>query len=148
MWPTPAHPMGPCRPSRPEPTLNAASTLALRRLPEGLDACAAKRRLPCGRLRCRRLPTVWSTALTPHQAFAVDRHALALQFHPEADPAHIEAGLIGHANEQGQAGIDIRALRAQTAALGAGTAVAAAALLACLLDGWADAAPSRADDTA
>jgi GMP synthase (glutamine-hydrolysing) len=69
------------------------------------------------------------TAATPHQAFSRGRHALALQFHPEADPARIEPWLIGHACELAQAGIDIPALRAQSAALGSTSRAAAAAVL-------------------
>jgi GMP synthase (glutamine-hydrolysing) len=75
------------------------------------------------------------TALTPRQAFSMGRHALALQFHPEADPTLIEAWLIGHACELAQVGIDIPALRTRTAALGDTTAATAAALLTRWLDG-------------
>jgi GMP synthase (glutamine-hydrolysing) len=46
-----------------------------------------------------------STAVTPHQAFSYGRHALALQFHIEADADSIDAWLIGHACELSQAGI-------------------------------------------
>ncbi len=70
-----------------------------------------------------------STALTPHQAFGHGRHALALQFHPEADPARIEPWLIGHACELAQAGIDVPALRARSAAQGNAPQASAAALL-------------------
>jgi len=69
------------------------------------------------------------TQATPHQAFRVERHVLALQFHPEVDPSMIEAWLIGHSFELNQAGIDIPALRAQSAALGAATRAAAASVL-------------------
>ena len=47
------------------------------------------------------------------QAFMVGRHALALQFHLEADPARFMAWLIGHAGELARAGIDPRALHAE-----------------------------------
>lgn len=73
------------------------------------------------------------TALTPHQAFSHGRHALALQFHPEADPSRIEPWLIGHACELTQAGVDIPALRAQSAAQSAATRAAAEAVLASWL---------------
>jgi GMP synthase (glutamine-hydrolysing) len=75
-----------------------------------------------------------STALTPNQAFSIGTQALGLQFHPEADPAGIEAWLIGHACELGQAGIDVRDLRRQTEALGPEVKAAAAALLTRWLD--------------
>lgn len=52
-----------------------------------------------------------STGLTPHQAFSVGRHALALQFHPEARGEQIETWLIGHTGELGQAEVDIPRLR-------------------------------------
>lgn len=75
------------------------------------------------------------TDATAHQAFRHGAHALALQFHPEADPARIEAWLIGHACELAAAGIDVPALRAQSAALGDATHAAATAMLAQWLDG-------------
>jgi GMP synthase (glutamine-hydrolysing) len=55
-----------------------------------------------------------STDLCPHQAFALGRHALGLQFHGEADAAEIERWLIGHACEIAAAGLDPRALRADS----------------------------------
>lgn len=73
------------------------------------------------------------TASTPHQAFSLESDALALQFHPEADPSRIEPWLIGHTCELVQAGVDIPALRARSAALGAGPCVAAAAMLTAWL---------------
>lgn len=53
----------------------------------------------------------------PNQAFSYGGRALGLQFHLEADPARIESWLVGHALELGKAGIDIPALRLETAAL-------------------------------
>lgn len=53
-----------------------------------------------------------ASALYPHQAFAVGRHGLALQFHPEILGRNVERWLIGHACELGQAKLDIAALRA------------------------------------
>ena len=54
-------------------------------------------------------------AATPacrNQAFCVGSNILAVQFHPEVDPAAgIEPWLVGHAAELGQAGIDPGALR-------------------------------------
>lgn len=73
------------------------------------------------------------TAGTPHQAFSHGRNALALQFHPEADPARIEPWLIGHSCELAQARVDIPALRAQSAAQGTSTRAPAAAVLTAWL---------------
>lgn len=53
-----------------------------------------------------------STAPYPHQAFSHGPHALALQFHVEADWRRIEQWLIGHTGELAAAGIDVNALRA------------------------------------
>lgn len=75
-----------------------------------------------------------STEVTPHQAFAVGDAVLGLQFHPEADPAAIEAWLIGHTAELNQARIDIPALRADTLRHGAAAAAAGRALMAAWLD--------------
>lgn len=55
------------------------------------------------------------SALYPNQAYAIGRHALALQFHPEVLGRNVERWLIGHACELGAAKIDIPALRAATA---------------------------------
>jgi GMP synthase (glutamine-hydrolysing) len=51
------------------------------------------------------------SAATPHQAFSVGGHGLAFQFHPELDPAGLEAWLVGHTCELTQAGLDVRELR-------------------------------------
>ena len=59
-----------------------------------------------------------ATELTPHQAFAVGGHALALQFHPEADASRLETWLIGHSCELAAAGVDPRAIRADAARYG------------------------------
>ena len=55
-----------------------------------------------------------STAICPNQAFARGPNALALQFHVEARLPGFESWLIGHASELAGAGIDVRALRAET----------------------------------
>lgn len=78
------------------------------------------------------LPSLAATPLCPHQAFMAGPAALALQFHLEADPHRIEQWLIGHAAELGQAGVDIAALRRDTAEHGPGLRAA----LAAVLDAW------------
>ena len=70
-----------------------------------------------------------STPLTPHQAFSIGQHALALQFHAEVEPARFEAWLIGHASELAQSHTDVPALRAAGARHAAEQARAGAALL-------------------
>lgn len=59
-----------------------------------------------------------STDLCPHQAFAYQNHVLALQCHLEADPAKIEAWLVGHACELAQAKVNVHAVRADAARYG------------------------------
>lgn len=56
-------------------------------------------------------PSLASTAVCDNQAFMPGPHALALQFHVEADVARFETWLIGHATELSQANVDIPALR-------------------------------------
>lgn len=76
-----------------------------------------------------------ATPLCPHQAFAVGTHALALQFHLEADLARIEQWLVGHACELAAAGVDLHALRAGARKHGAALARAANAVFGAWLDG-------------
>jgi GMP synthase (glutamine-hydrolysing) len=75
------------------------------------------------------------TDACPHQAFALESFALALQFHVEVEPATLESWLIGHAVELAKAGIDPRELRAQGARTGAATAAAGERVLGGWLDG-------------
>ncbi len=57
-----------------------------------------------------------STASYRHQAFAIGRHALALQFHAEVTAIGLERWFIGHAVEiAGVAGLTVPRLRAETA---------------------------------
>lgn len=71
-----------------------------------------------------------STDVYENQAFALGSNALALQFHAEADSRRIEQWLIGHTGELSAAGIDIPALRANSAEVGPGLAAVAPALFA------------------
>ncbi len=73
-----------------------------------------------------------STDVYENQAFALGTHALALQFHVEADYRRIEQWLIGHTGELSAAGIDIPSLRARSREIGPGLDAAAPALL----DDW------------
>jgi len=75
-----------------------------------------------------------STAITPNQAFAIGDTVLGLQFHPEADPRHIEAWLIGHTAELAAAGVDLATLRADTSRHGEAAAVAGRVLIGSWLD--------------
>lgn len=65
-----------------------------------------------------------STDATPHQAYAIGKQVLALQFHPEVKPGDIETWLIGHTVELSKAGIDPRTIRRRTAEIGATVASA------------------------
>jgi GMP synthase (glutamine-hydrolysing) len=72
-----------------------------------------------------------STNVCPHQAFQVGSHALAFQFHPEAQSPGFERWLIGHAGEiAATPGVSVAQLRSDTqryaaAALAGGRAVLA-----------------------
>lgn len=76
-----------------------------------------------------------TTPLCPHQAFAVGTHALALQFHLEADLSRIEQWLAGHACELAAAGVDLQALRSGAREHGSALARAAEAVFGAWLDG-------------
>ncbi len=56
-----------------------------------------------------------STDICAQQAFCLGDFGLGLQFHPEARARDMERWLIGHTCELGAAGIDIPALRADSA---------------------------------
>jgi len=70
----------------------------------------------------------------PNQGFARGSAALALQFHPEVDPARLERWLIGHAGELADAGVDPRELRAAAAAHGGALVAAGRRLFGRWLD--------------
>ena len=53
------------------------------------------------------------TSAYPNQAFAIGRHALGLQFHPEVTAAGLERWYVGHASELASAGICVPKLRKQ-----------------------------------
>lgn len=81
-----------------------------------------------------------SSADTPHQAFAVGHHGLALQFHLEVDPARFEQWLIGHHHQLHAEGANIPALRAAAAM----HASRLAAVARSVVTDWLDAmAPRR-----
>lgn len=57
-----------------------------------------------------------STEVCPHQAFAVGKHCLALQFHPEVTASGLERWFVGHTHEiHHTPGLEVPRLRADTA---------------------------------
>ena len=76
-----------------------------------------------------------ASTVYPHQAFAVGRHALALQFHIEAQTRTFERWLIGHTAELSSAGLDVNALRQQAHQFGPALEPVAAQVLCDWLDG-------------
>ena len=56
-----------------------------------------------------------ATNAYPHQAFAIDHHALALQFHPEVTASGLERWYVGHACELAAAGVSVPQLRKASA---------------------------------
>ena len=59
-----------------------------------------------------------ATAVCPHQAFCLDHHTMAWQFHLEVDSGRIEQWLVGHAGELAQAAIATQTLRNEARAHG------------------------------
>jgi GMP synthase (glutamine-hydrolysing) len=79
-----------------------------------------------------------STDLCDHQAYAIGAHALAFQFHPEAQEHGFERWLIGHACEiAGTKGVSATELRAATQANAAASAKAGCQILETWLKGFA-----------
>jgi GMP synthase (glutamine-hydrolysing) len=71
-----------------------------------------------------------STDVCENQAFSVGRHALAFQFHPEAQEPGFERWLIGHTGEiAATPGVSVPQLRADTKAMAAKSVVAGAQVL-------------------
>jgi GMP synthase (glutamine-hydrolysing) len=76
-----------------------------------------------------------STERTPHQAFAVGRHGLGLQFHIEASAKGLERWYVGHALEIATTpGVSLAALRADAARCAPALAPQATAALNAWLD--------------
>ena len=78
-----------------------------------------------------------STELTPHQAYAVGSHTLALQFHAEVDPTQIERWLIGHTVEIGAAKLSVPTLREDSQRFGPTLARQGRQVFEAWLDGLA-----------
>lgn len=80
-----------------------------------------------------------ATAQTANQAFAWQKHGLALQFHIEATARGLERWYVGHAAEIGAtAGLSVAALRSQAARCWPRLQAPARACLEAWLDGTAD----------
>lgn len=75
-----------------------------------------------------------STKVGRHQAFALGKTVLALQFHLEVDTRYIERWLVGNSCELAQAGLDPRLLRADAQKFGAKLATAANRVFGTWLD--------------
>jgi len=77
-----------------------------------------------------------STQLTPNQAFAWERHGLALQFHLETTAPGLERWYVGHALELAMTpGVSVPELRAAAARFAAELKPLALACLEAWLDG-------------
>jgi len=77
-----------------------------------------------------------ATERTPHQAFALGRHALGLQFHIEASAPGLERWYVGHALEIATTpGVSLANLRADAALCAPRLAASAQAALNSWLDG-------------
>jgi GMP synthase (glutamine-hydrolysing) len=72
----------------------------------------------------------------PTQAFQVGKHALALQFHLEADPARFMRWLIGHAGELARAGLDPGVLQDEFATHADALALDLDHVMSAFVAGW------------
>jgi GMP synthase (glutamine-hydrolysing) len=88
-----------------------------------------------------------STPLCENQAFSWGHHVLGLQCHPEVRAERFEPWLIGHAVELAHAGVDVNALRAETALHGPRLAQQASQMFGEWLDA-VDSASTTATVTA
>lgn len=110
---------------------NAGKRSVLQYLPAGLPVLhwhGDQFEIPAG------LASLAQTTGCPNQAFSVGNHALALQFHLEADTSRLEQWLVGHSVELLNAGVDLNQLRKQARQYGAALAQAGQAVL----DAWLD----------
>lgn len=79
-----------------------------------------------------------ATARTPNQAFAWQRHGLALQFHVETTAPGLERWFVGHTLEIAQApGVSVAALRADARRFAPALIAAGRCMLGDWLDGFA-----------
>lgn len=79
--------------------------------------------------------TLASTAKCPNQAFAVEEHTLALQFHIEVRAGELERWLAGHAHELDHHGVSVPGLREDGRKFAEDAAARGAALLSDWLSG-------------
>ncbi|AXE38165.1 glutamine amidotransferase [Acidipropionibacterium virtanenii] len=75
------------------------------------------------------------TRIDPDQGFSIGAAVLGLQFHVEADPAHIERWLIGHAHELAAVGVDPDRVRQDARQYGESLTGAARAMMREWLSG-------------
>ncbi len=84
------------------------------------------------------IPSLATSPLCPHQAFMVDRHTMAWQFHLEVDAARIEQWLVGHTAELAQLQMSTHHLRDEAKRHHG----ALEAVLARVMHAWLDALPA------
>lgn len=84
------------------------------------------------------IPSLATTPLCPHQAFVVERHTMAWQFHLEVDAARIEQWLVGHTAELAQLQMSTQHLRDEAKRHHG----ALEAALARVMHAWPDALPA------
>jgi len=84
------------------------------------------------------VPLLASTDICRHQGFAVGKHTLALQFHPEADLPGLEDWFVAYGPEMAAQGIDVREMRKAAAEAVPPLRKAAADMLKAWLAGLPD----------